>query len=165
MGADNKDRMSRPALSPVCQLSKHVAHPTTVKHRPCAQRSARLIRPPMKDRNSRNFRSRSDLFYLRPCVRLFLFAHSSIIIRERITGVALGLCRIRNSGLPDCDICASGVSTLYFTSPPLCACTCIAIVLDSGDINGWAEPCPTTPSLCASFVCHCCRMSSGPIIK
>ena len=116
MGADNKDRMG-PASRPFVNF-QNMSSPTAVKHRPCAVRSHRLIRPPMKRRNSRNFGSRSDLFYLRPCVRLFLFAHSSIIIRERITGVELGLCRIGDSGLPDCDICASGVSTLYFIPRP-----------------------------------------------
>ena len=152
---------------------QNMSGPTTVKHRLCVVRSHRLIRPPMKRRNSRNFGSRSDLFYLRPCVRLFLFAHSSIIIRERITGVELGLCRIGDSGLPDCDICASPVWTLYFIPwPPLSLCLylymdppSIAIVLDSGDINGWAEPCPTTPSLCASSPNLLCQPLLSDVIE
>ena len=106
----------------------------------------------MTDGNSRNFGSRSDLFYLRPCVRLFLFAHSSIIIRERITGGGirvvqdqeLWVARLRHLCLWPLTL------TPYFIPPsPLPPSRClymymdppsIAIVLDSGDINGRAEP-------------------------
>ena len=104
----------------------------------------------MTDGNSHNFGSRSDLFYLRPCVRLFLFAHSSIIIRERITGGGIRV-------VQDQELWVARLRHLrlwppYFNPllyPPLPPSPClylymdppsIAIVLDSGDINGRAEP-------------------------